>query len=39
MCNFATKKEPDHATDVDKSDLGAKKRSHCFERRSWQSRH
>ena len=25
MCNFATKKEPDHATDVDTSDLGAKK--------------
>ena len=31
LSNYATKKELDHATGVDTSDLAAQKRFHCFE--------
>ena len=37
--NYATKKELDHATGVDTSDLVAKKSFYCFESWSWQIRH
>ena len=39
LSNYTTKKELDHATGVDTSDLTAKKRFYCFESWSWQIRH
>ena len=38
LSNYATKKELDHATSLDTSDLAAKQRFYCFESRNWQTR-
>ena len=35
LLNYATKKELDHATGIDTSDLATKKRLYCFKSSSW----
>ena len=39
LSNYATKKELEHATDNDTSNLAVKNRFSCFESWSWQSRY
>ena len=39
LSNYATKKELEHATDNDISNLAVKNRFSCFEIWSWQSRY
>ena len=38
LSNYATKKELEHETGIDTSDLAAIKRFYCFKSRSWQTR-
>ena len=35
LSNYGTKKELEHATGIDTSDLAAKKRFYCFESWNW----
>ena len=39
LSNYATNKELAHTIGLDRSDLTVKKKFHCFESWSWQTRH